>query len=184
MTTDTVLHEEKKFYERFWALLNDRVLMQVFERYGPSVFRRSSVLEGCESFIKAQNFGGRCCGEIGTLKGLTAIVLARYFERVTTIDVMDDPQKHEIAASLGISNITFITVKDNAEKAKVIECLDFDGAYVDGDHARDTESDFALVKRCGQVLFHEHWPAQPAVMNLAGRLGNVATKGKFAIWTA
>ena len=178
------LDEEKLFYARFWALLNDADLMAVFKVYGPAAFRRSSVLEGLESFIKAQRFTGEACVEIGTLKGLTAIVLSRYFERVTTIDIVDDPQKHEIAASLGIRNINFITVKDNAEKAKVIECLDFDGAYVDGDHARETESDFALVKRCGRVLFHEHWPAQPAVMKLAGRLGNVATQGKFALWVA
>lgn len=179
-----MLDQEKLFYERFWALLNDADLMTVFKRYGPAAFRRSSVLEGFEPFIKAQNFRGKVCVEIGTLKGLTAIVLARYFDRVTTIDIVDDPLKHEIAASMGIRNIEFITVKDNAEKARVIADLDFDGAYVDGDHARDTESDFALVKRCGRVLFHEHWPAQPAVMALAGRLGNVATQGKFALWRA
>lgn len=178
------LDEEKLFYERFWALLNDRDLMAVFRVYGPAAFRRSSVLEGFEPFIRAQGFRGKACVEIGTLKGLTAIVLSRYFDRVETIDVMDDPMKRQIAASLGIRNIVFHTVKDNAEKASLVDSLDFDGAYVDGDHARDTESDFALVRRCGQVLFHEHWPAQPAVMKLCGRLGNVATQGKFALWTA
>lgn len=178
------LDEEKLFYERFWALLNDRDLMAVFKAYGPAAFRRSSVLEGFESFIKARGFGGKCCVEIGTLKGLTAIVLARYFERVVTIDIVDDPLKREIAAMLGVHNVEFHTVTDNAEKAKRIALLTFDAAYVDGDHARDTESDFALVKRCGKVLFHEHWPAQPAVMALCGRLGKVATQGKFALWTA
>ena len=185
------LNQEKLFYERFWALLNDRDLMAVFEKFGPSAFRRSSVLEGFEKFIDQQQFAGKACVEVGTLKGLTACLLARRFDSVTTIDIVDDPLKHEIAASLGITNINFITVKDNAEKAKVIECLDFDGAYVDGDHARDTESDFALVKRCGRVLFHEHWPAQPPVMSLVTRLGeahrgdgNVTVSGKFALWTA
>lgn len=185
------LDEEKMFYERFWALLNDVDLMAVFKAYGPSAFRRSSVLEGLEPFIKAQRFGGKACVEIGTLKGLTAIVLSRHFEHVVTIDIVDDPLKHVIASSLGIRNIEFVTVKDNAEKATVINGLDFDGAYVDGDHARDTESDFALVKRCGRVLFHEHWDAQPPVMQLIGRLGEthrgdgrVTVSGKFALWTA
>jgi hypothetical protein len=177
------LNEEKLMYERFWALLNDHELMEVFRRYGPSAFRRSSVLEGLEPFIVEQEFGGSACVEIGTLKGLTAIILSRYFDRVITIDIVDDPLKHEIAASLGIRNIEFHTVADNAEKARLIEALEFDGAYVDGDHARDTESDFALVRRCGQVLFHEHWPAQPAVVALCGRLGGVVTRGKFALWT-
>jgi hypothetical protein len=178
------LDQEKLFYERFWALLSDRQLMAVFERYGPAAFRRSSVLEGFERFIRASGFKGKTCVEIGTLKGLTAIVLARYFERVVTIDIVDDPQKREIASLLGVHNIEFHTVTDNAEKAKRIALLEFDGAYVDGDHARDTDSDFALVRRCGQVLFHEHWPAQPAVVNLAASLSKVTTQGKFALWTA
>lgn len=182
------LNEEKLFYERFWALLNDRDLMETFKRHGPSAFRRSSVLEGLAPFISAQRFTGEACVEIGTLKGLTAIVLSRYFERVVTIDIVDDPLKHEIAASLGIHNIEFLTVKDNAEKASVINGMEFDAAYVDGDHARDTESDFALVKRCGCVLFHEHWDAQPAVVNLVGRLraggDHVQTQGKLALWRA
>jgi hypothetical protein len=178
------LNQEKLFYERFWALLNDLDLMRVFERYGPAAFRRSSVLEGFETFIKTHGFGGKTCVEIGTLKGLTAIVLARYFERVVTIDILDDPEKRDIAEMLGVYNVEFHTVKDNAEKAAIIARLDFDGAYVDGDHARDTESDFALVRRCGHVLFHEHWDAQPAVVSQVASLGAVEIGGKFALWTS
>jgi protein-L-isoaspartate O-methyltransferase len=178
------LDDEKRFYERFWALLNDRQLMQVFEKFGPAAFRRSSVLEGFEAFIMSQGLRGQTCVEIGTLKGLTAIVLARYFERVVTVDIVDDPQKREIADMLGVRNIAFVNVRNNAEKAEVIEAVQFDAAYVDGDHARDTETDFALVKRGGRVLFHEHWDAQPAVLRLVGKLGNVAKQGKFALWTA
>lgn len=180
-----LLNDEKRFYDRFWALLSDRQLMQVFEKFGPEAFRRSSVLEGFETFIKAQNFKGKTCVEIGTLKGLTACVLARYFERVVTVDIIDDPQKREIATMLGITNIAFVNVRNNAEKAEVIEAVNFDAAYVDGDHAHDTETDFALVSRCGRVLFHEYWPAQPAVVAQVGKLnGNVVTHGKMALWIA
>jgi hypothetical protein len=84
-------------------------------------------------------------------------------------------------------NIRFITINDNAEKARVIKKLEFDAAYVDGDHARDTETDFALVKRCGRVLFHEYWKTQEPVRNLVDRLkteGTVSTEGKaLALWT-
>ena len=180
----SILDEEKKFYERFWALLNDRQLMQIFERYGPPAFRRSSVLEGFETFIRANDLSGRTCVEIGTLKGLTALVLARYFRRVITIDIVDDPHKRKIAQMLGVTNIEFINVKDNNEKADVINALQFDAAYVDGDHIRDTDSDFALVARGGRVLFHEHWDAQPAVVHLVGKLDNVIKQGKFALWAA
>lgn len=178
------LNQEKIFYERFWCLLNDKQLMQVFDKYGASTFRRSSVLEGFEAFIKENKFSGKTCVEIGTLKGLTAIVLSRYFDQVITIDIVDDPLKREIASMLGINNIEFINVKDNAEKASVINGLQFDGAYSDGNHHDDAESDFALVKKCGRVLMHEHWDAQPAVVQLANRLGGVITKNKWALWTA
>lgn len=183
----SLLDEEKKFYERFWALLRDKQLMQVFERYGPTAFRRSSVLEGFESFIQEHGFRGATCVEIGTLKGLTALVLARYFEVVVTIDIVDDPEKREIAAMLGVDNIVFVNVKDNAEKQKILLAHRFDAAYVDGDHARDTETDFAAVAKCGRVLFHEAWEVQPPVMRLIDRLrdsGRVVTKDKWALWIA
>jgi len=182
---NNLLTEEKKFYDRFFALLNNADLMKVFKQYGPPAFRRSSVLEGFEAVITANNFRGHTCVEIGTLKGLTACLLARRFERVVTIDIIDDPQKLEIAAMLDIHNIAFVNVRDNAEKADLIRAVNFDAAYVDGDHTNDTELDFSMVKRCGRVLFHEFWDAQPAVVAQVGKLnGNVVTSGKFALWTA
>lgn len=182
-----LLDAEKTFYERFFALHADPDLVEVFKKFGIGVFRRSSVLEGFADFVKRRNFSGRRCVEIGTCKGLTAIVLSRYFEEVVSIDVVEDPHRHEIAAYLGIGNIEFITVKDNAWKSRAIEAIEFDAAYVDGDHIRDTLSDFALVRRCGRVLFHEFWPAQPAVWGLVNRLsaeGSVVAKGKLALWTS
>lgn len=182
----SLLDQEKLLYERVWCLLRDEQLLEVFKRFGVEAFRRSSVLEGFESFIKAQGLSGHTVLEIGTLKGLTAIVLARYFERVVTIDVVDDPQKREIAAALGVKNIGFVNVKNNAEKAEVIAAVKFDAAYVDGDHHRDTLSDFAAVERCGRVLMHEHWAPQPVVVGLFERLrerGDVVTAGKLALWT-
>lgn len=180
-----LLDAEKVFYERFWALLGDKQLMRVFKKYGPPVLRRSSVLEGFEAFIVAQKFAGKTCVEIGTLKGLTALVLARHFERVISIDIVDDPQKYEIAAMLNVRNIEFVNVRNNAEKAEVIEAVQFDAAYMDGDHAADTREDFRLLKRGGRVLAHEFWDAQPivaATLQAAG--GRIATGGKFALWAA
>lgn len=183
------LDQEKWMYEKFWSLLNDRDLMRVFERFGPAAFRRSSVLEGFEEFIRSQAFGGDACVEIGTGKGLTAIVLARHFKRVMTIDIVEDHQRVEFAEFVGANNIDFMTVKDNAGKAAVISKIRVDAAYIDGDHAHDTESDFALVRGCGRVLFHEHWDAQPPVKNLVrdlvrGKPGALTTSGKFALWRA
>ena len=181
---DSDLLNEKKFYERFYALHRDPILLPVFQEFGISVFRRSSVLEGLDTFLKTNKFSGQCCVEIGTCNGLTAIVLSRYFSHVVSYDIVPSDFKHEIAEFCCVKNITFVDCKGNEEKSALIESLTFDAAYVDGDHARDTKSDFDLVKRCGRVLFHEYWPAQPAVVNLVNGLSNVIKSGKFALWMA
>jgi protein-L-isoaspartate O-methyltransferase len=181
------LDQEKTFYERFWALHNDEDLLSVFQCFGIGVFRRSSVLEGFEKFLNDTRFSGKRCVEIGTCNGLTAIVLARHFKEVITIDIAPNDIKRRIASHCGARNITFVDVANNAEKAEFLAGFNFDAAYVDGDHARDTQSDFALVKKCGRVLFHEYWDAQPEVVQLVGSLrssGTVKTERKLALWTA
>lgn len=180
------LDEEKLFYERFWALHRNPLLVEVYKKFGIGVFRRSSVLE-LAHFLADHKFSGERCVEIGTFKGLTALVLSRLFKEVVSIDIYHDDDRMRIASRLGIENVRFVTVADNAEKARVVSGLTFDGAYVDGDHAKDTYTDFDLVKRSGQVLFHEHWAAQPAVMKLCEDLkasGTVEVDRKMALWIA
>lgn len=180
-----LLDEEKKFYERFYALHRDPLLLSIFNRFGIEVFRRSSVLENFEVFLGKADFNGSKCVEIGTCNGLTALVLARHFDEVVSIDNTPNKLKHEIAKFCGIGNITFIDVKNNIEKAAVIKGMTFDAAYVDGNHHEDTETDFGLVRRCGRVLFHEYWIAQPAVWGLVNKLKpKVFVSGKLALWTA
>lgn len=177
---------ERALYKMFWSLQSNNNLVKIYARFGYEVFHRSSVLEWFGPFIAGRAFKGKRCVEIGTRKGLTAIVLAGYFDEVVTIDIKPDEEKHKIAEYVGVKNIRFIDVKDNAEKAKIINGLEFDAAYVDGDHAKDTESDFNLVRRCGRVLFHEYWETQEPVWNLVNRLqaeGEVSAEGKLALWT-
>lgn len=182
------LDEEKKFYERFYALMGDPFLRRLVDEIGVEVFRRSSVLEGFDEFLRTTHFKGECCMEIGTCNGLTAVVLARYFKKVISVDVAPSAMKHIVARSAKVdTRVHFIEVKDNAEKARVVSSFAFDAAYSDGDHARDTYTDFELVRKCGRVLFHEYWQTQPPVWNLVNslaRTGMVKTKGKFALWTA
>lgn len=182
-----LLHDEKRFYQAFYALHRDKVLIDVFNKFGIESFRRSSVLEGFDEFLKETKFSGKRCVEIGTCKGITAVVLSRYFDEVVSIDILPDPMKYEIVEYLGIKNIKFYDVKNNAEKAKIINRIEFDAAYSDGDHANDTNEDFDLVKRCGRVLFHEYWEPQPPVVELVDSLkdkGQVQIKDKWALWTA
>jgi len=183
----SMLDEEKLFYERFWNLHNDQVLLAIFQEFGIGVFRRSSVLEGFAKFLEQNNVQGRSCVEIGTCNGLTALVLSRYFDYVTSVDIEPNDVKQKIVDFVGVTNVRFVDVKDNEEKYKVVSTIKFDGAYLDGDHARDTERDFNLVSRCGQVVFHEYWEAQPLVWRLVNNMRStgekITTKGKLALWT-
>lgn len=149
------------------------LLNSILRHFGRTVFGRSSACMEFEGFLRRLEVRGKTCLEIGTMNGITAIVLSQFFDQVICVSVdveRERLRKHEIIAYLGIKNITFHDVNDNDEKARVINALDFDFAYVDGDHARDTREDFALVKRCGRVLFHEYWPIQPTVWNLVNEL--------------
>jgi hypothetical protein len=148
-------------------------LKAVLSQFGRTAFGRSSACMEFEAFLQRIGARGETCLEIGTMHGITAIVLAQYFKRVVCVSVdreKDRGLKYEITKALGITNVTFHDVADNAEKAAVIGGLDFDFCYSDGDHARDARLDFDLVKRCGRVLFHEYWPIQPAVWNLVNSL--------------
>lgn len=146
----------------------------ILARYGRRAFARSSACMEFIEFLDRCKIGGRVGLEIGTYHGVTAVLLAQRFDRFVSVSVDDeDPArllKRELAEFLGISNIEFFDAKDNDEKARIVRGLEFDFAYSDGDHTNDTEADFALVKRCGRVLFHEVWPLQPPVWNLVNSL--------------
>ena len=145
----------------------------ILRKFGKTAFVRSSGCMEFEHFLHEIKAGGECCLEIGTYHGITAIILSQYFRRVVCVSVdeeRDRSLKYEIVAYLGIKNIQFHDVHNNAEKRVIVDSLAFDFAYSDGDHARDAKADFDLVKRCGRVLMHEYWPLQPAVWNLVNAL--------------
>lgn len=161
---------EKQVGDRVQTILNDPVLLKVFQRFGAEATRRSSIFHGMARFLTEQKVQGRLCFEIGTWNGLTAAVLSRFFDQVVTVDVAHNPARGEILDYLGITNVRCVDIRDNADKAAIARDLRFDFAYVDGDHANDTESDFAITRRCGRVLFHEAWPHQEPVWKLVNSL--------------
>jgi hypothetical protein len=148
-------------------------LNAVLKHFGKAAFGRSSACMEFESFLRQIGAGGKTCLEIGTFHGITAVVLSQFFDEVLCVSV-DDPNakllKHDIVHFLGIKNISFFDARNNAEKAAFIRAAKFDFCYQDGDHTNDTLTDFALVKHCGRVLFHEFWPLQPPVWNLVHSL--------------
>lgn len=151
----------------------------IFKRFGKTAFGRSSACAEFESFLKqiagrSADAGmriGETCLEIGTFHGITAVILSQFFDRVVCVSIDEMPvMKREIVDYLGIKNISFYDAKDNKDKAAFVHALKFDFCYQDGDHAHDTLTDFAMVKRCGRVLLHEYWPLQPPVWNLVNSL--------------
>lgn len=152
-----------------FGAFSNPLLKKVMAEFGKMAFARSAACMEFESFLRRIKAGGDTCLEIGTYQGITALVLSQFFKQVICVSVDEDMSriiKHDIVEFLKVKNIRFIDVKDNAEKRKVIEGLEFDFAFSDGDHVHDTVEDFNLVKRCGRVLFHEFWPLQPPVHNL------------------
>jgi hypothetical protein len=175
-------------FSEWWESWGSPDMHRLYRKYGINVFRRSTALLGLDRLCREKRFRGRRCIELGTCKGLTAIILSRHFDEVVTFDVFKDDDKRALAESCGANNIVFHDVPDNATRGEIISGLDFDAAYVDGNHAQDTETDFKQVGHCGRLLFHEYWPLQPPVWGLVNSLrrsGTVETfTDSFALWTA
>ena len=163
---------EKQVGDRVQMMLCDPYLFEAYREFGAETLRRSSVFHGLDRFMTERGIRGRSCFEVGTWNGLTAAVLSRYFDRIVTVDIAHNPLKHQVLRHLGITNVTCVDITDNAEKAQVWKKYggDFDFAYLDGDHANDTETDFDMLKGCERVLFHEAWPWQDPVWSLIHRL--------------
>jgi predicted O-methyltransferase YrrM len=164
---------------------------------GAKVFKRSAlnIRDGAGVFEEVLGAGHyRRILEIGTYRGVTAAYMATFpVDKVMTIDLVDgkidkDLQQYDrrsIWDAMGVGDkIEGFLVKDNAEKAKLISGLDFDFAFVDGDHsAGGVATDFHMVKRCGAVLFHDYEPGTPVARFVDGLpREDVTVMDLFAFW--
>ena len=134
--------------------------------YGPAMLRKSAlnIRGGAGAFEWAMSGKGyRTALEIGTFRGCAAAEMAQYCERVVTIDLHRGKLESQggywdramFWKMLGIDNIEFRGIVDDHEKARIVNALDFDFAFIDGAHDHTVANDFALVKKCGHVLFHD-----------------------------
>lgn len=134
--------------------------------------------------------------EIGTYKGASAACLAQLCRHVTTIDLRHGLlEDHGIAwdrrafwKALGIDNIDLHLVDDDADKARLVDSMQFDFAFIDGAHDKTVARDFALVKRCGAVLFHDYNGERrdhvsSFVNSLRGGQLKTFPPTSFALWT-
>lgn len=139
---------------------------KIVSLYGEKTLRKSAmnIRGGAGVFKRLLNGKGfRTALEIGTYKGCAAAEMAQYVDRVITIDLKhgkletngDKWDRKEFWKSLGVENVELVLVADNTEKAAVIKAFEFDFAFIDGAHDASVKDDFAMVKKCGNVLFHD-----------------------------
>lgn len=108
-------------------------------------------------FLRNKNI--KCAVEIGTYKGTATALLAFYADKVVTIDKKNYVDKYAFWIEYGVyCKIDSYIVEDDEDKADLLSRIDFDFAFIDGDHSeRGVWADFELVKRCGRVLFHDYY---------------------------
>lgn len=182
------------------SVIYDRVVAL----HGPAFLRKSAmnIRGGAGVFERAlAGKGYRTAVEIGTYRGVAAAEMSQYVERVVTFDLkfgklerngtIFDRRAFWESINVG-QNIDLRLVSGDDEKARILNGLDFDFAFIDGDHSGDAPiRDFELVKRCGRVLFHDYdyTPGDPGlnrVYNFVNSLPKeqVQVMDIFALWTA
>jgi len=169
---------------------------QLAEKVGFDPFAQSSVGDGLAAQMEANGKHYRTILEIGTLRGVSAVVLAHFAENVITIDVERHKQLPDILKWLPrdtAQRISTVLVTDNDSKARLVNALSFDFAFIDAGHSElQVSIDFGLCRKCGAMLFHDY-PMSGSGCNGPGLVldaardrgdGVVTTDPPFAWWRA
>lgn len=124
--------------------------------------------------------------EIGTWRGVSTAILSHYADKVSTVDIKYYDMAPHVWIWAGImSKIKYHIVGGNEEKQKLLESLDFDFAFIDGEHSYEAvKLDFNCVKKCGRVLFHDYASNCPGVVKFIDELEGVEKNDPFAFWTS
>lgn len=125
--------------------------------------------------------------EIGTWRGVSTALIAHYAQQVTTVDITYYPEAMPVWMYFGIQKkIEYVVVENNEAKKQLLDRMDFDFAFIDGNHSHDEVAyDFELVRKCGRVLFHDYGIAHcMGVMDFVNHLPNeeLIIKRPFAYW--
>jgi hypothetical protein len=176
---------------------------KIKQKYGESILRRSALNlpNGAEDIKKFMTIKPiKIAIEIGTFRGITSAWMSQFCDRLYTVDLLDGqvqqplwkdlPMRGDIWKYLEIPDdkIWFQPVKCNNSKERFLKKINFDFAFVDGDHSYEgVKKDFELVKRCGRVLFHDYdkapgkaCPVRDFINSI--KEGTIETTKDFAYW--
>jgi hypothetical protein len=101
--------------------------------------------------------------EIGTYNGVSACILADYFDSVHTIDIEKQKLTDQIIDFAGQGKVKSYIVKDRKDEVVLVkELLDKNNinfAFIDGEHFHgELKKDFEMVKECKYILVHDYNP--------------------------
>jgi hypothetical protein len=156
-------------------------ILKVMLEFGYRIARGSAAgVNGESQFVLQERLFRKCLSdkeihhvvEIGTWRGVSAAVLAHYVNKVTTVDIRYYDEAPRVWLWAGVQEkIEYVVVDDDRVKEAIISDLDFDFAFIDGEHSYDAVAlDFELVKRCGRVLFHDYCPTCPGIVEFVNVL--------------
>lgn len=137
---------------------NDKLLMEI------SAVRDEEIMRRCIEKILIMNpiKGKTVAVETGTFHGVSAGLLAEYFDEVYTCDIekgyfKDKNIKYKVWDELGVSDkIHFTMLKDDNEKDQWEKEIPYNFAWIDGNHYDGVMRDYELFKKCGRLLLHDY----------------------------
>ncbi len=168
-------------------------LQHIKEVFGDVIENPGSILlsndeEDFWNLIDEVSFSSERLVEIGTGRGISTTLFSEVVDEIWTFDLTDYPIKHNIWNHFNIKQkIHSYIIEDYLELAGIIASIDFDGAFIDGNHFYEyVVCDTFLLERCGYILFHDYHieGIQDAITQLVKRKGGeLVIKGKYAFWT-
>jgi hypothetical protein len=123
---------------------------------GSALFAHNGVSSAARQLRRIAALKSKLAVEIGTARALTTVALARLCRSVVTIDIGFYALRAEVLRWAKADNAVSVVIPDDEHKTRLVGLLDFDFAFVDGDHTEaGCRLDFEITKRCGRVLVHD-----------------------------
>jgi hypothetical protein len=109
--------------------------------------------------------------EIGTYNGVSACILAEYFDKVYTIDIEKQKLTDEIIDYAGDGKVITFIAKDRKHEIELVDSIKYDFVFIDGEHFHgELKKDYDMVKGCKYILVHDYSESFPEVWEFCNSL--------------